>query len=79
MLLQSQKNCELPSHPYIKSKVILIFRRAKEGRFEFPPLAKEHKTGQAKIFYEADLRRKWPTYCKEIPTLYKLKTPPTDK
>jgi len=76
-----EQNCQLPIGASIKSKVTLIFRRAgkNEKRIDLPPLAKEHKTGQAKIFYEADLRRNWPTYCKEIPTLYMLKTPPTDK
>ncbi len=66
-----QEYCDSKGYD-IGSKKFAIYK-ANKGRLQLPRLAKKWRTGQPKIFYASDLRKKWPEYCKIIPTLPPLK------
>ena len=74
-----EKNCDLPKGHAIESKVQLLYKTAKKETISLPKLAAKWTKGRAKIFCEDDLKQHWSDYTKEIPSLYKLKTNPTEE
>lgn len=65
--------CGLSKYPDVISKRKLIYKYASMKRITLPPLAKSHIKGQAYYFWDDDLKSKWPTYRKIMPTLPPLK------
>jgi hypothetical protein len=65
--------CELEQNVYLKSKRDLLLKLHKNKRITMPKPVKKKKRGQSYLFYEDELKKYWPSYCIEIPTLPKLK------
>jgi len=66
-------HCNLTARLDVKSKVALLYEYNSKGKIRLPKLAHKYRKGQHKYYYVDDLKKNWPTYQKEMPTLPPLK------
>jgi len=68
-------HCNLTGRPDIQSKVDLLHEYNRKQRIKLPKLAHRYRRGQHKYYYDDDLKKNWPTYRRNMPTLPPLKMP----